>query len=338
MRAHVLASALVLVVLLVRPASAPPAPEHLEIIHGTLAPRGTQTWTNVSFGGEPLSKDWVFLLQAKVVGATLNASLALHGNVKKEWTIPPPEPWYATTILPETGVYDLTVSNPGTMAAEYWMYFDQSCNCLAKSFPAETPGGPVIPGGYMIFYIDIGGPSAVSADFAKPPHLSLKVTAALLSGSDGQWPSSFNVLDTSDATVQRQADPGFPPVDLYVVDVRVAQPARVYYFVQAGEFDSANYSGESLVVGPHFQVTATGTNWIPLVTAGIAAALAVAGVVILWRGRRPANAIPKTDRKDPKGEGSKDRRGGKKPVKPSPRGGARGGTRTRTPPERKRRS
>jgi len=322
---------LVLVSLAIPRGSAPPAPRlsHLEVWSGTLVPT-TNASRALDFDGAPLEKGWVFLLEAQVQGGSVSAVLMIGSNTAKAWTIPVSSRWYDTMLLPDTGVYNLTLTNPGMTDVSFSIYFDQSCNCAGKAFPATMTAG------LLIFNVDVQTPSVVPVEFNKPAAFTVRVTAALLAQGGGRWPGDFTKLAESGTAVRRQADPTLPPVWLYELNVSITQPARVYYFVQALTFIPANNTDEGArTVAPFFPTpTPIRPSISPFVFVAIAVVLAGIGGFVLWRGRRglPEPEDRPSKKKGGKGKGAKGRK------QAAHRAGGRDGSRKRTSQGRSRRS
>ena len=324
-------------------ATAPPAPltDHLSVLSGTLTPGVNQTWA-LEFEGGPLQKGWVFLLEARVSGS-ITAVLSLDGITAKTWSITPTA-WYDTFVLPGTGVYDLTLSNPGTSPVAFRVYFDQSCSCSAKWFPKAMPDG------LIIFNVEVPRASTVVAQFNKPLAMTIRVTAALLARPGGRWPDDFTELGEVDTPVPRRADPSLPPVLLYEVNVSAPAGARVYYFVEGASYNPADDTATddlARLVAPFIDFAAPPPSPIsPLVFVGLAGALALVGVTV-WKWPAISERIPSRFRREPgRPEGKEARkkrsqagrnRTGKK-ARPAHRGGDRGGRGTRTSRGRSRRS
>jgi LPXTG-motif cell wall-anchored protein len=148
--------------------------------------------------------------------------------------------------------------------------------------------------------------------------MRIRVTAALLANARGQWPADFVTLAESTTPVPRQVRPDLPPVLLHELRFPVADPAQVYFFLEAIAFNPANYTGPvDLFITPFYEVTGQGIS--PFLLVGVGAALASLGGFLLWRGQKRERSA-KT-----KGKGSKGR--GKKVT---PRGAEHDGRRTRT--------
>src|SRR6266571_4624437 len=232
-----LALAVVLITVALIPPSGAAHSNHLDVLSGTLAPLANQTYS-IGFDDTPLVGGWVFILEAKVQGGNLGAVLSIPGHPPKTWTIPPGDSWYDTTVLPDNGFYDLTLTNPGAVDVTYLIYYDQSCTCFAKDFPDQTRGGILISNEYVIFDVDVNQPSTVAAEFYKPAALSVKITAAvLIANSVARWPGDFTALGVADTATPRQAGPGIPPVWMYDLSVTVSTATRLYYFVEALRVD-----------------------------------------------------------------------------------------------------
>ncbi len=294
--------------------------DHGAVWNETIAP-GASAARHLDFeGGSPLIGGWVFMLGARLEGGALIAQLTIGANLAKEWTIPPGSTWIQTTILPETGVYDLTLENPGGSDVRFWVYFDQSCNCVAKFVPAE------IPDGYVIFNIDTIGPSTVFAQLNDPPAMDVRVTAALLTGGEGVWPTDFATLVVSDTPVQRTVR----DITVWLHELRfdVPKATRVYFLVQGVAFHGdLNTPKTQLAISPFYEV-AEKADLSALLYVGIAASFVIAGVLILLRSRSKSAPRPvkKTEVRRPSAK------------KVNPRGGGRGGPRTRKSQHSRRRT
>ena len=336
MRALAVAALLLLVAFAVPyPAAAPPGMmNHLEPVTGTLGPLQNRTLAPLGFDGSPLIGGWLFLLQAQTSGF-LRAELSI-GMIAKNWTFSASGSWYGTTVLPVDGYYNLTLRNPGSGVVTFSLYYDQSCSCVSKQFPVDPVARRLyVPSGYVVFNADVPGPSTVAAEFTKPAALTLRITAATLAQAGGVWPGDFALLGTTETPVQRQADPGIPPVWLYELGVSVPQAARVYYFVEAVSFDPANATQYATIVS--FQARpppAPQFPFVPVVLLGFAVALSVAGGAILWRGRRR----PSSKADSAKGRSKAGTKGKGARTDARPRGGGRGGPGKRKPRGGKRRA
>ncbi|MBI4415374.1 MAG: hypothetical protein HY557_00135 [Euryarchaeota archaeon] len=293
--------------------------DHGAVFNGTLAAQASVTRHLDFEGGQPLVGGWVFLLGARVEGE-LVARLTVGASVAKEWTIAPGGTQIRTTILPETGVYDLTLENPGAADVRYWAYFDQSCRCIGKFVPAE------IPDGYVIFNTDTTGPSTVFAQLNDPPAMDVKVSAALLTGQEGVWPSDFQILAVSATPVQRTVR----DITVWLHELRfdVGTATTVYFFVQGVAFHGdLNTPKGQLAISPYYEVTEK-ADLSPFLYVGIAGAFLIAGILILRRVRAsPApRPIKKTEVRRPSA------------TKVNRRGGGRGGSRTRKSQRSRRRT
>lgn len=291
-----------------RPAAAPIAGlDHDTVWTGSLPPQ-IVTVKTLAFSQGPLVGGWVFLLVAKVHGGSLEANLSFGGQPKRVWEIPDTEGlaqdrWVGTLLLPDTGSYALSLWNTANATATFWVYYDMSCNCTGKFVPKD------IPNGMVVFDNDTEGPRSVHAVFNEPPAMKVRVSAALLAGAGGVWPTDFQVLATSDAPVQRQVQ-GAPPVWLHELDFQVTQRTRVYYFVEGLAFVPANYTGDAdLLISPYYELSPIPSTSlpIPLILAAAAVVMALVGVALLWKVRKSPEEEPpeKGKGKGPKGGGTR---------------------------------
>ncbi len=313
---------------------APPAAAHGDglnhgaVFSGTLGP-SEQLTKHLDYEEGPLVGGWVFMVGARVEGGPLAIDLVFLGDVVATWSFAPTSGSVRTMMLPQTGNYNFTFRNEGSATVNYWVYFDQSCNCLGKFIPAE------IPTGMIIFNFDTSGPGTLFAQFNEPSVMKVRVTAALMSSTRASWPGDFRTLAVSNAPVRRQVE-GLPPVWLHELEFPVSGKVRVFFFVEGLSFDSANYtSSGDLYITPGYEETASSGS-LPLILAAAATGFAIAGGLILRRVRRR----PAVDEGKPKKPSSGKKHAGKKgkKVKSHRRGDARDGRHRRRSKPRRRRS
>lgn len=301
---------------------------HGAVFSGTLAP-SEQVTKHLDYEEGPLVGGWVFMVGARVEGGPLAIDLVLLADVVATWSFAPTSGSVRTMMLPQTGNYNFTFRNEGSATVNYWVYFDQSCNCLGKFIPAE------IPTGMIIFNFDTSGPGTLFAQFNEPSVMKVRVTASLMTSTRASWPGDFRTLAVSNAPVKRQVE-GLPPVWLHELEFPVPRKERVFFFVEGVSFDSANYtSSGDLYITPGYKETASSGS-VPVLLVAAAAGFAIAGGLILRRVRRaPAVAAGRSKqafsfKKHPGRKGQK--------VKSHRRGAARDGRHRRTSKPRRRRS
>ncbi len=300
-------------------AAAPGTPmDHFQVVAGTLTPQESRA-SVLGFDGGPLVGGWVFLLVARVQGTAIEATLLIQNQSVASWTVPPSDTWVTTVRLPQDGLYDLLLRNPGVTDVTFAFYYDQSCNCAGKALPVEFPHG------LMIFNVDTRGPTGLYAQFNEPAALKVRITAAVLANERALWPTDFHALAVSDAPVLEQVE-GAPPVWLHEFHLSITEATRVYFFVEGVQFNGSAYSSPGdLLITPYFEETsppAASAGLPPLLLGAIVGLFAVAGIAVLWRSRSIA---PRAASR----KGARTRNGRKSGKGATRRGGGRGGGRTR---------
>lgn len=221
---------------------------HMNIVVQDIA-GGAVADHRLEFEEGPLRAGWVFALIIAQQGGNMPLWVAVvseNGTEARNWTLQQGIVNKLTTLLPETGEYEVHLENPGNETARYGFYFDQSCNCAGKPIPAELNPGLVI------FNVDAQRGRRVQANFPEPEGVAIKVTAAVLDGERGSWPEDFRVLGISTKPRDVRAREDLPVVKIHELIVKFEETGRIYFFVEPlhyRQFDSM----DDLLVTPFYE-------------------------------------------------------------------------------------
>jgi hypothetical protein len=202
----------------------------------------------------PFREGWVFIVYGGVEGpAPVVVNLTFGDVVVEQWVWVPGDYHKNTTRLKHSGEHHLTFWNPSSNAStRYVLYYDQSCNCEAKSIP--------LPGGFVLFNYDLPAGRDVLVAFPSLPNWTLRGAVATLDGAGTRWPDDFTLL--TNATVSGRGWLNFT--------FTTPHETRYYVFVEA--VDGASLE-DPVFLRPLVEVAGPATPF-PSFLAGIVALVA----------------------------------------------------------------
>lgn len=227
---------------------------------------------------------WVFVVNGIVYegNATPAMSLLFQNRTVATWAIAPGKVTRQLTgLMPETGLYQLQLRNPGPGRVHVGFFYDQSCNCAAKPIPVEVPNGMVI------FNADAQKGSTWRATFSEPAVHRLRLDLATRTDERSRWPGDFRVLQSSTAAASPASAPN---ARLHELTWTADATARYYVFVQSvaadyGKFDTSSPERAvgSVMVTPLFEQTGTAPKGAPSIEAALMV-VTMAGLALAARG------------------------------------------------------
>lgn len=251
--------------------------QHISPTFGPLGPGQNQTH-HLQFENGSFVAGWVFLVYGTVgvagdpAGEAPNVSLELrllfNGTLVRSWTWTAGSWNFHTVTLPYRGEYELALRNPHDFSVSYVFYFDQSCDCLAKTI--------TLPQGIVVFNYPFQ--TGERASFGVPTLEGWDVEARMATREHdlGVWPDDYDVVQSAS-----HAGKGW----LYL-NFTAAKSDTHYFFVQALEgarFSTTREEMRVVELTPLLERFAEATSPGPSLALG---ALVLFAAGSIWSRRR----------------------------------------------------